>query len=65
MGRKVYGTLFESKQKVTHKVTNVEDSKDLIKGTKAECLAFLCGLEYADNSMDSVWYDCELNELVE
>ena len=63
MSKEVYATEFRSKLTPTHQVMNNRINKPVIKGTKAECLAFLSGLEHADNSRESLWYDCILSEL--
>lgn len=63
MTRRVYATKFESELKPTHKVVNTVSDKDVFSGTKAECLAFIHGLEYADNSNESIWFDCFLEEI--
>ena len=54
MSNQTYGTKFESDLQPTHKVINIKEMKVVLTGTKAECLAFLHGLEYADNSTESV-----------
>lgn len=58
-----YRTKFESDLPPTHKVINIDEMKLVLTGTKAECLAFLHGLEYADNSNESIWYSCVLKAI--
>lgn len=63
MSERVYATKFHSPLEATHRIMNVENYEVVFKGTQSECLAFLSGLEHADNTSDSLWYICVMEEI--
>lgn len=64
---KVYATKFESSLEPTHKVIDSSIRGEILRGTHAECLAFVSGVEYCEVSKGTreIWDNVIIKKLEE